>query len=74
MKVSVKLNDLNPVIKADGVLVFDCPRPGCGGQIRVRPDLWKMAGDLSNLTITPSLRSGCWSGTVADGVLTGELL
>lgn len=66
---TVKLSDLNPRLKgslADGVVIFDCPHPGCDHQVRVcvsagpsfelTVKIWQASGEFPDtLTLTPSI-------------------
>lgn len=74
-----KLTDFDPVITANGFLVFDCPACSGDNAHRIRVPLapavdaqnhsWQHTGDLSNLTLTPSVDGGCWHGNIVNGTM-----
>jgi hypothetical protein len=72
----VRLTVLNPRI-IELILTFDCPCGKCGGRLRVPLDgamtakpTWAWNGNLSDLTLHPSINSGCWHGWIKDGEVT----
>jgi hypothetical protein len=77
----MKLTELDPSWK-NGILVIDCPCGKCGGKIRVRTSqatgpaqtgdgpIWKASGEFPELTLSPSLNTGCWHGFIIKGEAT----
>ncbi len=74
------LAELDPVINANNVLIFDCPNcrdhrirvplSPTGKKLEGGPLGWGYTGDLSNLTLDPSVNAGCWHGHIENGVIT----
>jgi hypothetical protein len=66
----MKLANLNPKIEERKVLVCDCP---CGGKHKLRltlgtdRDEWTATGQLSDLTVKPSIVCDCWRGFITNG-------
>ena len=66
----MKLSELNPVIESKKVLTINCP---CLTGHRIPLPIgegsneWTMKGTLENLTLDPSIETGCWSGWIKNG-------
>ena len=77
MKLSELYSKLSYETDGSAVLVFDCP---CGASHKLRipvdrnatgrrttPQVWKLEGNMPDISLTPSVDAGCWHGNIVKG-------